>query len=621
MSLDKLISRLDFRSAGDGWPVGSGANGASFVEMDVTDAGRQLIKDSISKLYQSPTMAAIFEKYMQSSTSNIRFSEFVGSFTGAVTFGNISNGGWIDINTSEISNAWWFNDRGVLVNPPAYIQIGHELLHYLEGLSDAGNNLGPTDAEISGAGWDFKGSDTVKLNSITKELGIPELVRSGYQPAGLLSSVELSPFKTEYSYTNGAIVDITVVSSQPSQANEINLSHRSESILIFGLGGEDYLQLGSGNDFAYGGDQDDIIIGGAGNDHLYGESGNDDLDGGDGDDVIEGGDGADILRGGAGDDTINGGNGEDIIHTGSGRDIVDGGAGADTVYGEGGYQTFTFKSSKQKLDIKIFDKKFDDGKSGFVFEDQMKNSDANGDKIIGFKAIEGSSLSDIIHAESVFVDISGGAGDDLIYGSLEFRESDDEEAPGVSISGGEGNDNIIGGIFVKGGAGNDQLDGRGWIGKTGGNGPFGPMPIGVIAAFERGFGHDLILGDHDAALKLFTGSSGSARFVNYNFNGIRSLSFEYQNKSDFDFIYEETVHFSREVGMNSIGNLAIVDKNSGDSVLIRDVVARMYLDFDENHLVVKNLYSVSAHFADGGYLEDSDITVGSTGAFDNLWGV
>ncbi|KUJ80059.1 SGNH/GDSL hydrolase family protein [Ruegeria profundi] len=89
---------------------------------------------------------------------------------------------------------------------------------------------------------------------------------------------------------------------------------------VFGLGGDDRINVGPGNDVVFGGTGNDIINGGIGNDIIQG---------GRDDDTVFGGPGDDILGGGAGNDVLVGGDGRDVITDGLGSDIVFGGASDD----------------------------------------------------------------------------------------------------------------------------------------------------------------------------------------------------------------------------------------------------------------------------------------------------
>lgn len=139
--------------------------------------------------------------------------------------------------------------------------------------------------------------------------------------------------------------------------------------LIYGGGGDDYILGGYGADVLDGGDGADRIYGGGkssydgsnirDHDIIYGRGGDDWIDGEEGDDVIYGGTGNDYIYGGSGSDTIYGEEGDDTIFAQNGSysddytvDYVFGGAGKDTIYiasgdqadaGEGN-DTITFRA-------------------------------------------------------------------------------------------------------------------------------------------------------------------------------------------------------------------------------------------------------------------------------------
>ena len=143
--------------------------------------------------------------------------------------------------------------------------------------------------------------------------------------------------------------------------------------LIYGGGGDDYIEGGYGADVLDGGDGADRIYGGGkssydgsnirDHDIIYGRGGDDWIDGQTGDDVIYGGTGNDYIYGGSGSDTIYGEEGDDTIFAQNGSysddytvDYVFGGAGKDTIYiasgdqanaGEGN-DTITFRADTAK---------------------------------------------------------------------------------------------------------------------------------------------------------------------------------------------------------------------------------------------------------------------------------
>jgi uncharacterized repeat protein (TIGR01451 family) len=112
---------------------------------------------------------------------------------------------------------------------------------------------------------------------------------------------------------------------------------------LFGGSGNDTLCGGDGNDFVYGQQGNDFAGGDAGNDKVFGEGGNDFLLGNDGNDHLFGGIGNDRMYGQAGNDQVFGeagsdigvgGDGNDKLFGGSGRDVLIGGDGLDTLFGE-----------------------------------------------------------------------------------------------------------------------------------------------------------------------------------------------------------------------------------------------------------------------------------------------
>ena len=143
--------------------------------------------------------------------------------------------------------------------------------------------------------------------------------------------------------------------------------------LIYGGGGDDYIEGGYGADVLDGGDGADWIYGGGksyydgsnirDHDIIYGRGGDDWIDGEEGDDVIYGGTGNDYIYGDSGSDTIYGEEGDDTIFAQNGSysddytvDYVFGGAGKDTIYiasgdqadaGEGN-DTITFRADTAK---------------------------------------------------------------------------------------------------------------------------------------------------------------------------------------------------------------------------------------------------------------------------------
>jgi Ca2+-binding RTX toxin-like protein len=247
---------------------------------------------------------------------------------------------------------------------------------------------------------------------------------------------------------------------------------------IWGGNGNDTIIGGAWADWLYGGAGNDEIFGGRGNDRMFGGDGNDSLYGGAGDDTLTGGAGADslfggagfdmasyqgsnvgvwaslvtntgarghaqgdrfegiegligsdhndTLMGGAGNNRLEGGAGDDYLNGGAGDDTLIGGAGADTLVGGAGFDTASYRASNAGVWVSLV---HGTGSRGH----------AEGDRLFGIEALEGSDHNDTL---------MGGAGNDLLTGG----------AGNDFLNGGAGDDTLIGGTgadTLVGGAGRD----------------------------------------------------------------------------------------------------------------------------------------------------------------------
>lgn len=132
---------------------------------------------------------------------------------------------------------------------------------------------------------------------------------------------------------------------------------------IFGKGGADEIFGGDGDDLVRAGGGADTVDGGAGADRLFGAGGADEIFGGSENDKIKGQGGRDLLFGGDGDDTLDGNGGADelsgdtgadILRGRGGADILSGGEGIDTLIGGGGADTFVFGDEVDGDEIRGF---------------------------------------------------------------------------------------------------------------------------------------------------------------------------------------------------------------------------------------------------------------------------
>jgi len=97
-----------------------------------------------------------------------------------------------------------------------------------------------------------------------------------------------------------------------TQKDDIIIATAVTDAIIYGLGGNDIIQCGSGHCKAYGGSGDNVLISGSSSSaQLYGGSGNN------------------IFIGGTGDSLMVGGTGNDQFYAVSGHDVMIGGGGAN----------------------------------------------------------------------------------------------------------------------------------------------------------------------------------------------------------------------------------------------------------------------------------------------------
>ena len=263
--------------------------------------------------------------------------------------------------------------------------------------------------------------------------------------------------------------------------------------MIFGDGGNETLDGGTGDDMIFGQGGGDLIIGGR--DSLASRDINNTIDvadledqteSDDGDDALYGGGGNDTILGGQGDDTLDGGRGDDMLSGQDGVDIFRGGAGSDTV-------DYSQESPFQLIVNLQTNVAFGGTSSGDTFYsiENLIGSDDRIDRFIGTSAANhfwGQGGGDYFNGRGGDDILDGGNDGDIIYGE-------------------GGNDTIIGGTgqdYLDGGAGNDTVV---YTGSSGGvtvdlgNGTAsGGDADGPVQIVGRGTAirHDILVGFENA---------------------------------------------------------------------------------------------------------------------------
>lgn len=239
--------------------------------------------------------------------------------------------------------------------------------------------------------------------------------------------------------------------------------------------GEDVPTAFHGNDLLDGGKGSDTLWGGSGVDTLFGGEGVDFLLGGEGNDSLDGGDDNDQLQGEAGNDLLSGGTGADTLLGGLGNDTLLGGAGIDYLQGDAGDDVYILNAGEADNSGPLYEAVDDRvGSNTIRFGAGISAS--------SFVMIEGTETDALVfdYTSTDGVYIKGGlvgavenfefAGGttigwrQLISQYYNRRVNYSTAASGAKLAGGSQGDSITalgGGSEISGGLGNDYLYGRG----------------------------------------------------------------------------------------------------------------------------------------------------------------
>ena len=254
--------------------------------------------------------------------------------------------------------------------------------------------------------------------------------------------------------------------SRTDAGNNTIITGDGNDYVAAGLGGNDIVDLGTGDDIfdgavadIFGKTGNDIINAGAGNDIIYAwGAGNKTINGGTGNDIVSiFGLGNTIINGGEGNDRISV---FDFAEDNTDRHVISAGVGDDTILVSSGDDIFTVDAGAGNdfMDIGASNGTFDAGEG----DDDIFALFANGNKI---SAGAGDDLIVLDATASTGNVVFGGTGDDTIVTIPIFGF--DPEGPALGqheIHGGSGNDTIFSGIgndTIYDGAGDDIINLRG----------------------------------------------------------------------------------------------------------------------------------------------------------------
>ncbi len=136
--------------------------------------------------------------------------------------------------------------------------------------------------------------------------------------------------------------------------------------------------------------------------------------------VVKGGDGNDLLLGGAGPDEFDGGPGDDLMSGLAGDDTLRASVtsdGADTFNGGNGYDDVTYELRTQNLTLNVCQSADLVGcEAGECDCTRMSGEPEENDRLINVEDITGGEGDDIVRGSDLAESLSGGPGDDEIYG-------------------------------------------------------------------------------------------------------------------------------------------------------------------------------------------------------------
>ena len=227
------------------------------------------------------------------------------------------------------------------------------------------------------------------------------------------------------------------------------------------------------------------IYGLAGNDTLSGRGGNDELDGGSGNDTLNGGAGADKLVGGSGTDTASwAGSNAGVTARLHSPEPRGGHAQGDTF---GGTTTFSYRDKGNKVTVTLPD----------------------------IENLTGSDHNDVLAGDQRANRLSGGAGDDILYGGPGGDTTNKD-----TMYGDAGNDKVYGGRgddSLYGGSGNDRLyggpDDDNLYGGSGSDRLAGGDDDDVL---DGGTGDDILEGGPGADIFRFSRGDGDDDIADFN---------------------------------------------------------------------------------------------------------
>ena len=192
----------------------------------------------------------------------------------------------VTYDLGTISELYYFNNHGTLVQEQAPLSIIHELSHMIDGTRDPTGPGGVlNDAIMNQGNYDYKGDILQEQNTVATQLGYTDNIQASYQATLVNSDPRFNEMRPGASYTQGNPIDDARIGSDGPDNMDHSLRTDNSSDLFLGLGGNDKLVGAGGADYLYGGGGNDFLV--AGSNAVNANNGPDYLDGGAGDDLFD----------------------------------------------------------------------------------------------------------------------------------------------------------------------------------------------------------------------------------------------------------------------------------------------------------------------------------------------
>ncbi len=217
--------------------------------MPFADIKAATVFHGFSAADQTSILAAMQTAYDGSAAAKKMFDDWIATAGHTIditfkagAFQAFLSTGRVELDPAMLTNASYIDPNGTAVKDTMVTALVHELGHGLSGFRDNWT-----------AAADYKGDNVKFVNTMYKELGLPEQISYiAYDSTG-------NVLKLGTKYTNGAAIDAAHSGNQNWSSAALG---NSKDLLISGASANT-LESGAGNDFLFGAGGNDTLDGGA----------------------------------------------------------------------------------------------------------------------------------------------------------------------------------------------------------------------------------------------------------------------------------------------------------------------------------------------------------------------